>query len=219
MGVVYLTYFVLGIGSSLLTKGIVVPTDAAATANHILAHQSLYRSAIALDLIANLTYATLTVFFFTLFGPVNRRLALIAMCFSLIGCTLQIAGNLLRIAPLVVLRDPPFPALFAPAQSQAIVLLLLRTYSQVFSISFVCFGSFMLVTGLLMLRSDFLPRLFGVLWIAAAAGWLLFLWPPLARSVFTYILIVGGPAEAGLMLWLLVKGVNASRWREFSSQS
>jgi hypothetical protein len=39
-------------------------------------------------------------------------------------------------------------------------------------------------------------------------------YPPLAERLFAYIAIVGITAEALLMLWLLVMGVNTERWRE-----
>ena len=214
MGVVYLLYFLTSLLAGALTKGIVVSGQAATTASHILAHEPLYRSGIALDLIANAFYITLTAFFYTLFEPVNRRLALLAAFFSLVGCAIQMLGNLLRLAPLVVLKDAPFVTLFTPEQAQATALLLLTMYSQVFNISFVCFGLFMLLIGWIMLRSAFLPRIFRVFWLMSGVGSLFFLWPPLAKPLFGYILLFVAPAEGGLMLWLLVKGVNVSKWRE-----
>jgi len=50
-----------------------------------------------------------------------------------------------------------------------------------------------------------------------ALGWLTFLSPPLANHLFTYIAAIGILAEALLMLWLLVKGVNEQRWQERAS--
>lgn len=42
-GVVYLLYFLTAVVGELLLKGLVVEGDAAATANNILAHESLFR--------------------------------------------------------------------------------------------------------------------------------------------------------------------------------
>ena len=39
-------------------------------------------------------------------------------------------------------------------------------------------------------------------------GWLTFLWPPLARTIWPVLFGLGGLAELGLVAWLLVKGVN-----------
>jgi hypothetical protein len=76
----------------------------------------------------------------------------------------------------------------------------------------VLFGAFELVTGYLILESTFLPRWLGWWWIVAGAAALLFLWPPLATSIFPVIL-AADLAELALLLWLLVKGIDSSRWR------
>jgi hypothetical protein len=76
------------------------------------------------------------------------------------------------------------------------------------------FGPYCLLLGYLIFRSTFLPRILGVLMMFAGLGWLVFLLPPLAHSLGTYIKILGILAEGLLMLWLLVKGVNVQRWKE-----
>jgi hypothetical protein len=53
----------------------------------------------------------------------------------------------------------------------------------------------------------------------AGVGWLLYLWPPLTHSLLTILEMLGFTAEAALMLWLLVMGVNAQRWREQATAS
>jgi uncharacterized protein DUF4386 len=73
--------------------------------------------------------------------------------------------------------------------------------------SLVFFGPYCLLLGYLIFRSTFLPRILGVLMGFAGLGWLFFL-SPLATHLFTYLKILGFIAEASLMLWLLVMGVN-----------
>jgi hypothetical protein len=77
----------------------------------------------------------------------------------------------------------------------------------------VFFGPYCLLIGWLIFRSAFLPRILGVLMLFAGIGWLAFL-SPLAKYLSTFIEIVGIVAEASLMLWLIVKGVNVQRWKE-----
>ncbi|MGA3055969.1 MAG: DUF4386 domain-containing protein [Candidatus Korobacteraceae bacterium] len=82
--------------------------------------------------------------------------------------------------------------------------------------SLVFFGPYCLLLGYLIFRSTFLPRILGVLMAFAGLGWLIFL-SPLAHHLSTYLKILGFLAEASLMLWLLVMGVNVQRWKEQAS--
>jgi hypothetical protein len=212
IGWVWILYFLTGILGTLLTRGIVVSTDAASTANNILAHATLYRAGFAVDFASNLIYIALTALLFGLFRPVNPRLALLAAFFSLVGCTVQIVGELLRLAPSVVLANPQLASAFGAQQLQAAVLLSVILYKSVFQISFVLFGCFELVTGFLILRSTFLPRWLGWWWIAGGIAGLIFLWSPLATAIWPLILAAGA-GEFVLPVWLLVKGVDNSKWR------
>ena len=212
IGWVWVVYFLTGILGTLLTRGIVVPADATSTASNILAHASLYRAGFAVDLVANLIYIALTALLFGLFRPVNPTLALLAALFGLVGCTVQIVGELLRLAPTVVLANPQLANAFGASQLQAAALLSLTLYKSVFYIAFVLFACFELVTGFLILRSTFLPRWIGWWWIAGGLGGLTFLWSPLATAIWP-VLLAAGAGEFVLPVWLLVKGVDISKWR------
>jgi uncharacterized membrane protein len=76
------------------------------------------------------------------------------------------------------------------------------------------FGPFCILIGWLTIRSTFLPRIIGALLVLAGVGWLVYLSPAAARALRHWIEGLGILAEASLMLWLLVKGVDESRWRE-----
>jgi hypothetical protein len=78
----------------------------------------------------------------------------------------------------------------------------------------VFFGFYCLLIGYLIFRSTFLPRILGALMAFAGLGWLTFLSPPLANYLSPWNMIPGILGEGMLTLWLLVKGVNAQRWKE-----
>jgi len=82
--------------------------------------------------------------------------------------------------------------------------------------SVVFFAPYCLLIGYLIFRSIFLPKVLGVLMAFAGLGWLIFL-SPLAKHLSTYLMVLGFLAEASLMLWLLVMGVNVQRWKEQAS--
>jgi len=79
----------------------------------------------------------------------------------------------------------------------------------------VVFGGFScLLTGYLIFRSVFLPRILGVLMAFAGLGWVTYLVPSLAKHVSPYNLACGLLGQESVMLWLLVMGVNVQKWRE-----
>ena len=217
IGVVYLLFFVSAFAAMAMTQGLVPSGDGAATANHILRHESWYRSGVALNLVSNMLYLALTALFYGLFEPVDRSISLLAAFFGVAGCGIQLFGGVLQAAPLFLLKDARFLGAVGIGQAQATALLSLKLYAQTFNVSLVVFAIYDLVIGYLVFRSGFLPRILGAVMMLAGVGWATFVWPPLAVSLSSFILPVGALAEVLLMLWLVVKGVNVSGWRESAS--
>ena len=209
---VYLLYFLTAVSGELFIRGIIVSGDPAATATNILAHERLFRLSVAVGLIATALYIAVTVLFYGLFKPVNKTVALLAAFFSLVGCAIQAFGSLFRVAPLAVLEGSPYLSIFKVDQLQALMSIKLNV--QAAYIYLVFFGLFNILIGYLIFKSTFLPRILGVLMALSGLGWLTFLSPSLANYLLTYIEVLGIIAEASLMLWLLVKGVNVQRWNE-----
>jgi len=217
IGVAYLLYFVTAILAVVFTRGVVVWSDAAATAANLLMHATAFRLGFALSLIGIALYVTVTALFYILFRPVNRTIALLAAFFSLVGCTIQASGVLFQIAPLNILEGGQSLAAFNVEQLHALVLLLFKMYAQSYSIGLVFFGLFDILIGYLIFKSTFLPRILGVLMALAGLGWLTYLFPALATSLSVYVQVFGILGEAALLLWLLVMGVNEQRWNEVSA--
>ena len=76
------------------------------------------------------------------------------------------------------------------------------------------FGMYCLLIGVLILRSAFLPRALGLLNAAAGIGWFVFLVPLHTHFLNVSIEVFGFIAEAALMAWLLVRGVEEQKWVE-----
>ena len=111
-----------------------------------------------------------------------------------------------------MLGGAQYLGVFNVEQLQALALVLLKLGAQANNIGLVFFGCYCLLIGYLVLRSDFLPRILGVLMAIGGAGWLTnsfisFLSPPLARSLSSWMMAPGILGEAALTLWLLVMGV------------
>ena len=216
LGLVYLGYFATVILASVLAKGLIVLGDASATAGNIAAHENLFRASLALGLVSNAIYLALTALLFALLEPVNRPLALIATLLSVTGCAVQVVGGVLELAPLVVAADPASMGALSGAELHAAALLLLKLYARTFDVSLVLFAGFDFLIGYLIARSGFLPSTLGVLMMAAGVGWLAYLWPPLGAALALIVQPLGFLAEFALMLWLIVKGVDAAGWQRLA---
>ena len=215
-GVVYLLYFLIAILSALAAPSISglggLSGDAATTARYIEGHVAAVQLALALGLVSTGFYVALMVLFYQLLKPVSRTLALLAMVFGLVGCAMTAVGTLFQAAPLLVLGGHAYLGPFEATQLQALALLFLNVSGQAGTVALFFFGLFQVVLGYLIVRSTFLPRVIGVLIAVAGVGWLLYLAPPVASALTTYLEVLGFVAEASFMLWLLVKGVDSARW-------
>ena len=213
-GAVWLLYVVVAIAGALFLKGLVVPTDAVATATNILAHESAFRAGATIGLLSTTVYIALTACLYELLRPVNRNIALLAAFFGLAGCTVQAVGTVFQGAGLMLLKGA-FPVTgFTVEQVRTIALVLFRMPVPTGYVYLILFALFDILIGYLIYRSTFLPRILGMLMMIAGVAWLTFALPPFANPLLPYVIVVGGLAEVAILLWLLIKGVDADRWLE-----
>jgi len=212
-GLFYLLYVVIAALAGFARRGLVVGGNASTTATNIMAHQSLYQLAFACDFLSVAAYVVVVVLFHQLLKPVNDGVSTLAACFGFMGCIIMAVGGIFQLAPLSVLGHVADSGAFTAEQLQAQAYLLLKLYNQAYSIALISFGLFDLLIGYLIFKSTFLPRVLGVLMMVAGLAFLPFLAPAFgARNLQRIIPLAIG--ELLVILWLLVKGVNAERWKE-----
>ena len=217
-GVIYLITILTGIFAQGFVSGrLVVDGDAAATATNILAHSSLFQLGFAVYLIEMACQIAMTALFYDLLKPAGRSVSLLAAFLGFAGCVIKTLSRVFFIAPLIVLGGAHYLSVFSAEQLQALALLFLKVNDRGAGIALVFFGFYALLTGYLIIRSTFLPRILGVVSVIAGLGWLSFLYPPLGYRLFPYIAALGLLGALLLILWLLLVGVNEQRWKEQAS--
>jgi Domain of unknown function (DUF4386) len=188
--------------------------NAAVTAENISQHESLYRIGFASSLLGVAFHLCWGFLFYQLFRPVNKSVSLCAAFVILITCALQAVTALLYFAPLLVLTAGSSLSALTQQQSQALAYMFLKLNGLAMDTNLVFFGLWCVLTGYLIFRSSFMPRILGVLLAVDGLGWMIFMWPPLGKHLFPVIAVASGLAEIPLQLWLLIFGVNNERWKE-----
>jgi len=217
-GVFYLLTMLTGIFAQGFVSGrLVVDGDATATATNILTHKSLFQLGFAVYLIEMACQVAITALFYDLLKPAGRSVSLVAAFLGLAGCVIKTVSRLFYVAPLFILGGAHYLSAFSSEQLQALALLFLKVNDHGAGIALVFFGFYALLTGYLIIRSTFLPRILGVLSVLGGLGWLTFLYPPLGYRLFPYVAAFGLLGATALILWLLVFGVNEQRWKEQAS--
>jgi hypothetical protein len=212
-GLFYLLYVALATLANFARRGLIVSGDPAATATNIMAHQSLYQLGFACDILSVASNVVVVVLFYQLLQPVNRSVSMLTACFGFMGCIMMAVGGVFQLAPLPVLGHATYLSAFSAEQLQVEAYLLLNLYNKAYSVALICFGLFDLLIGWLIFKSTFMPRIVGLLMSLAGVSFLAFLAPAFgARNLYRIVAL--GFGEGLVILWLLVKGVNAERWRE-----
>ena len=201
---------------------LVVPGDAAETANNIMASEGLFRLGIASDSIVFLIEIVLTVLLYVLLKPVNKTLSLVAAFSRLAMAVIQGMNLLNHFIVLLLLSGAGYLTIFAPDQLQALVMLFLNAHESVVLIWGLFFGLHLLIFGYLVYKSGYLPKFLGILLLIVAFCYLIqdfgnMLFPQY-KALFTSM---GSLAflEIAFPLWLLIKGVNVEQWQKRVSEA
>lgn len=218
-GVLYLIIIIAGIFAEFFVRSrLIVPGDAAATANKITASGSLFRIGIAADLVMIASDVALALVFYVLFKPVSNSLSLLAAFFRLVQAAVLAINLLALFFVLQLLNGVDYLSVFSPDQLHALALLFLNAHGTGYSIGLVFFGINCFVLGYLVIKSGYFPRILGILLIFASLGYLIDSFAKVLLSDYenyeaTFTLVVFAPAfigELSMCLWLLIKGVKTS---------
>ena len=210
-GAVYLSlvltapFSLLYVPASLIVRG-----DAAATANNILTHETMFRVCIASELFSSIIFICLGTALYRLLNDVNKNWARLMVGFVLVSAAVGFLNVLNYVAALTLIHGTEFLGVFQTSQRYALGMLFLRLHGQGEMINEIFWGLWLFPFGLLVFRSGFLPRFLGVwlmlacfVWVALSLTALFF--PPYYEAAFK----MAQPAlfaELAIMLWLLIKG-------------
>lgn len=214
-GLLWVLMIVFGLFAQVgVRESIIVAGDAAATAANIAANPFLFRLGFVSDLIMMVCYLLTPLVFYKLFVTVNKNLSALTVIFGLTGTAIGMLALLCEFAALHTLSGAPYLSVFNASQLQAQALLLLELNEHGYMIAHIFFSLWVLPLGILVYRSGFLPRVFGILFVTESflgvlAVMIHFLAPN--ADLELNLMCFGAVAEISFTLWLLIKGINKSR--------
>ena len=214
-GLLYLLIAISG-GFSIgyMPSVIMVPGDAATTAQNIIENQGLFRLGIAGDILVFLMEIILTVMLYRMFKPVNPTLSLIAG-FSRLAMGIVMAINLFNyLIPMRLLGGSDYLNALEPNQLQSLALFFFDAHQDGIYIWGLFFALHLVILGYLIFKSDFFPKLIGLFMMIGSFGYggesiAAFIYPgheaiSMLINVLLGIAVVG---ELSFTFWLLIKGI------------
>jgi Domain of unknown function (DUF4386) len=211
-GLLYLLFSVAGAFDLMYGPNkIIKPGDAAATTHNIIAHESLFRVWMVSELVAILLGLAVTFALYRLFRDVDRTQAVILVIVGgILPVPLYFMNAVFSAGALIVAHGNAFLAAFNEPQRAALAMIFLRLRHYDLTTSFIFAGLWLFPFGILVYKSEFLPRILGV-WLMLnglpylAYTFVDFLAPQYYDTLtnVTFPLLFG---EIAIMLWLLIMG-------------
>jgi hypothetical protein len=201
-----------------------VTGDPPATVHNILTHQTLFRMGFGAHIVLLLCNIPNEIIFFFLMRRVNVAVAAVAMGCGLVGTAIESLDMLNAYVPLQLALENHAVSAFTSAQVQSIAYLALQLQNVGLVISFVFYGVDEMLSGALIFRSKFLPRILGVLLGVAGFcyftdGFVSILSPWLIARIYPYIIYPCAPGEISIALWMAVMGLNLVKFRAWTDGS
>ncbi len=207
-GALYLCIILSGLyGEFFVRASLIEMDDPIATAENILASQSLYRSGFAADMIMVLCDVALAIVLYALFKPVNNLLSLAASVFRLIQASILSVNLLTYVAAILLLTGSSYAANANHHELDSMMTLFLNLHSYGYDLGLIFFGVSNLLIGYLIIKSVFIPGWIGYGLIAAAVVYLTgstvrFIFPEWSETIEP-VYIIPLAAELSFCIWLL----------------
>jgi len=210
-----------GWGEGYVPSRLIVSRDAAATARNILTSPLMFRSGFAAYLVEAVCDVTLALVFYYLLKPVDRRLALLSAFFGIVATVTYAFAECFYFAPSLILSGADYLKTFTAEQLNSLALLSMKLFNQIAGIFLGFYGLTTALRGYLIYRSGYLPRTLGILFIIGGVSFVIdnvaiVLAPSYSSQL---LLMLMAPAGIAMMLWLLVRGVNAEAWQRAAMRS
>jgi hypothetical protein len=211
-GVLYLMLAITGVyGLMYVSSQTYVRGDAAATAKNILAHEFLFRTGIAGNLISQTIFVFLVFAFYRLLKQVSEHQAKLMVGLVLVSVPITFICESFKITALLILKGELLPSL-PLQQQQEWAMTFFKMYGNGILVAEIFWGLWLIPLGQLFYKSGFMPRILGILLNMGGIAYLIevgtnLVFPDYRFFVDQFTSVILPISEFSTILWLLIKGV------------
>ncbi|MCX8131411.1 MAG: DUF4386 domain-containing protein [Clostridia bacterium] len=193
-----------------------VPGDVVSTVNNILASEWIFRLGFISCLIGHICFLFLANALYKLFKPVDSNLARQMVILIIVGVSVAFLNRLNQLASVLLLNGAGYLSSFKTSQLHALAMVFLDLHKHGGMITMIFWGLWLLPLGLLIFKSDIIPKVLGILLISACFCYLIdffvfFFFPGYIEATDTVFSVVEAVAEVSFILWLLIRGVKGKK--------
>lgn len=210
--VLFLIVVTMGITLELFVlPDILVPGDAAATVNNLIASEALFRTTVFGYLIRQVFLALLALVVYKLLKPVDKNAAGLMIIFALLSTPINMLNELNYFAALQLAVGADGLTAFGAGQQQALVMFFLKMREYGTYIPGI-FSLWITLLGYLAFKSRFVPRILGIWMMIGGIAYvtqaiLFYVSPNFDAMIFGLFAFAG---EFLFYLWLLSRGVKTT---------
>jgi hypothetical protein len=221
-GVAYLVIIIVAmLYATLVESRLIVSGNDAATANNIMANESLFRIGIVLVLIIYASVVVASWALYVILRTVNKNLALLALLLRSAEAVLGAATVLISFVVLFVLEGKGPSNVFEAEQLQALAGRFLDVRAAGLDIVLIFIGLGATVFCYLLFKSKYIPRTLAAWGIFTYLSMLFLglvsiLFPNHPLMLETVLYSAGGLFEFAFGLWLVLKGVDLQQWDNYA---
>lgn len=201
-----------GFGTMYVPVNITVAGDAAATAQNIIDSGWMFRLSIVSGLASNVFFIFLALALYRLFKDVDSKQAKLLVILVTVSVPISFICTLPLVAAEMIANGIDYLSVFEISEQNAMTLWAVNLFDQGILFVKIFWGLWLLPFGILVIKSEFIPKIFGILLVMNCFAYLITTLASLMEiqlmDLFTYILVpflVMG--EFAIMFWLVIKGV------------
>jgi hypothetical protein len=186
---------------------IMVSGNAAETTKNILANLSLFRTGILCYVLTFIFDLTAAWALYILMRPVNENLSRLTALFRIVYGVIALVALINLYSILRLLGSKEFLTAISPDPFSSQVMNFYKEFKSGWAFGLLFFGIHLVLLGYMVFRSDYIPKILGILLIIAGLGYMAnplkpILYPTVSVDFARYTFY----GELIFMLWLLIRG-------------